>query len=122
MNLFIVCDVYSDIIQESLLYKITLYGSLLIFVGSFCEVGGCTFLCMWKIREISMSYLRVNTVGEEQHEKDGNPIHKIRANNGSTCPKPEVTMRAQVPLGPMTTLERALVIHSPGNGAQINPF
>ena len=69
-----------------------------------------------------MSYVRVDTVGEEQHEQDSKPIHKIRANSGSTCPKPEVTMRTQVPLGLMTILERALVIHSPGNGAQINPF
>lgn len=39
---------------------------------------------------------------------------------GSRYLKPEVTVRTQVPLEFLAILERALVFHIPGNGAQIH--
>ena len=58
-------------------------------------------------------------MGEEQHEQESKPIHKISAKGWKQVSQARGNHEDTSPPGLMAILERALVNHSPGNEAQI---
>ena len=58
-------------------------------------------------------------MGEEQHEQESKPIHKISAKGWKQVSQAGGNHEDTSPPGLMAILERALVNHSPGTEAQI---